>query len=58
MNPYRAIAKEHLSIEELEQIIAEKREEQGQIKAMSDRDKQINEYRKYFRNLKPVIFEK
>lgn len=54
MNPYRIIAKEHLSIEELEQIIVEKRQEQGQIKAMSDRDIQINEYRKYFRSLKPA----
>ena len=53
MNPYRAIAKEHLSIEELEEIIIEKKQEQGSLKALSDEEIQLNEYRKMIRNSKP-----
>lgn len=54
MNPYRAIAKEHLSIEELEEIIIEKKQEQGSLKAMSEEDLYRNNFRKYLRTLKPA----
>lgn len=52
MNPVWQIAYDQLSIDELEDIVAQKRKEQGSLKAMTDEEIQINEYRKYFRSLK------
>lgn len=47
MNPYWQIAFEHLSVEELEEILAKKRQKKT-LKPMSEERKRINELKKLF----------
>ena len=47
MNPYWQIAFEHLSVEELEEILAKKRQKKT-LKPISDKEKRIQELMKLF----------